>query len=251
VKISISRNLHVSALVNSVKYKRILIKISGEVLQGTQSFGIENEAVTRIVKELVEIHTQGVDIGLVIGGGNFFRGATSAVDGMKRFQADEIGMLATVQNAIVLHAKLDEYHVHSEIFTAKPVNNIGGCFTAEGAQSALRAGKICVFAGGTGNPYFTTDTAAVLRALEIEADILLKGTKVDGVYDRDPVKFPDATIFRSITYKDYIQLNLKVLDLTAISLAKNHNLKIRVFNIREKGNILKAVSEDNFGSIIE
>ncbi len=234
-----------------MKYKRVLIKISGEVLQGTQSFGIENEAVTKIVKQLVEIHTQGVDIGLVVGGGNFFRGATSAIDGMKRFQADEIGMLATVQNAIVLNAKLNEYHVHSEIFTAKQVNHIGTFFTPEDAQSALRSGKVCLFAGGTGNPYFTTDTAAVLRALEIEADILLKGTKVEGVYDRDPIKFPDATLFQRVTYKDYIELNLKVMDLTAISLAKEHNLKIRVFNIREKGNILKAVSEDIFGSIIE
>lgn len=234
-----------------MKHKRVLIKISGEVLQGNQSFGIENEAVTQIVKELVDIHTQGVDVGVVIGGGNFFRGATSAIDGMKRSQADEIGMLATIQNAIVLHAKLDEYHVHSDIFTAKPVNNIGHCFTPEAAQSALRAGKICIFAGGTGNPYFTTDTAAVLRALEIDADILLKGTKVDGVFDRDPVKFPDATIFSSISYKDYLELNLKVMDLTAISLAKNNKLKIRVFNITEKGNILKAVNEDNFGSIIE
>jgi len=234
-----------------VKYKRVLIKISGEVLQGEQTFGIENEAVTRIVKELVEIHTTGVDIGIVIGGGNFFRGANSVIEGLSRTQADEIGMLATIQNAIALHAKLDEYHVHSKIFTAKPVNGIGSCFTTESAHAALLAGKICIFSGGTGNPYFTTDTAAVLRALEIEADILLKGTKVEGVFDRDPIKFPDATIFRSITYKDYIELNLKVMDLTAISLAKNNNLKVRVFNIRKKGNILKAVSEDNFGSMIE
>ena len=234
-----------------MKYKRILLKISGEILQGQNSFGIENEAVTRIVKELVDLHTKGLELGIVIGGGNFFRGATSAIEGMRRPEADAIGMLATVQNAIVLHEKLREYHVLSEIFTAKPVASIGTCFSSESAQAALRAGKVGLYAGGTGNPYFTTDTAAVLRALEIEADILFKGTKVDGVYDRDPVKYPDATLFNTISYADYIELNLKVMDLTAISLAKNNNLKIKVFNIKELGNISKAVFEDDFGSIIE
>jgi len=176
-----------------VKYKRILLKISGEILQGQKSFGIENEAVTRIVKELVDLHTKGLELGIVIGGGNFFRGATYAIEGMRRPEADAIGMLATVQNTIVLHEKLREYHVLSEIFTAETIASIGTCFSSENAQAALRAGKVGLYAGGTGNPYFTTDTAAVLRALEIEADILFKGTKVDGVYDRDPVEFPDAT----------------------------------------------------------
>ena len=234
-----------------MKYKRLLLKISGEILQGQNSFGVENEAVTRIVKELVDLHTKGLELGIVIGGGNFFRGATSAIEGMKRPEADAIGMLATIQNAIVLHEKLREYHVLSEIFTAKPTASIGTCFSSDAAQAALRAGKIGLYAGGTGNPYFTTDTAAVLRALEIEADILLKGTKVDGVYDRDPITNPDATFFDTISYSDYIELNLKVMDLTAITLAKNNHLKIKVFNIKEIGNISRAVLEDNFGSIIE
>ncbi|MBC8526834.1 MAG: UMP kinase [Candidatus Cloacimonetes bacterium] len=232
-------------------YKRILIKVSGEVLQGKCHSCIDNNAVTQIAQELIEVHNKGIEMGVVIGGGNFFRGASSVGNKMKRTDADNIGMLATIQNSIVLNEKFRELHTDSVVFTSQNIGNIGLPFNAERAKSALTNGKIVVFGGGTGNPFFTTDTAAILRTLEIEADIVLKGTKVDGVYDKDPIKFEDAKFFKTISFDDYIKLNLKIMDLTAISLAKEFHLPIKIFNINYYGNIQRAIFEDDFGSLIQ
>ncbi len=229
-------------------YKRILVKLSGEILQGEKSFGIDNSAIERISSELLEIHNDGIEIGIVVGGGNFFRGASNQE--MLRFSADDIGMLATVQNSIALADKFREMNSIATIFTSRKIAEIGVVFNAEKAISEIESEAILIFAGGTGNPFFTTDTAAILRALEINADIVIKGTKVDGIYDKDPVKYSDANLIKRISFDDYISKNLKVMDLTAISLAKEFHLPIKVFNIKNSGSIKKAICEENFGSII-
>ena len=231
-------------------YKRILLKLSGEVLQGQKSFGIDNTALAKIVKELIEIHNDGIEISIVIGGGNFFRGASAVASKMNRVQADNIGMLATIQNSIALKEKFNEFNTNSVIFTSCNIGNIGMIFNADKAKTALKNGVIAIFGGGTGNPFFTTDTAAVLRALETDSEIVIKGTKVDGIFDRDPKKYKNANFFKTISFDEYIKRNLKVMDLTSISLAKEFHLPIKVFNIQESGNIKKAIYNNNFGSII-
>ena len=229
-------------------FKRILVKLSGEILQGKKSFGIDDSAVERISKELVEIHNEGIEIGIVVGGGNFFRGASNQK--MQRNAADDIGMLATIQNSIALADKLNELNSNAEIFTSRKIAEIGIVFNAEKAISEIKSGNILIFGGGTGNPFFTTDTAAVLRALEIKANIVIKGTKVDGIFDKDPLKYPNANFIKSISFDDYIHNNLKIMDLTAISLAKEFQLPIKVFNIKNSGSIKRSIFEDNFGSTI-
>lgn len=232
------------------KYKRILLKLSGEVLQGKKSFGIDDLSLSKIVKELVEIHSDEIEIGIVIGGGNFFRGASVTASKMSRVQADNIGMLATIQNSIALMEKFKEFNTNSLIFTSQNISNIGIIFNADKAKTSLKNGIVAIFGGGTGNPFFTTDTAAVLRALETDSEIVIKGTKVDGIFDKDPQKFKDAIFFKTISFDEYIKRDLKVMDLTSISLAKEFKLPIKVFNIKESGNIKKAIYDDNFGSII-
>ena len=232
------------------KYKRVVLKLSGEILQGEESFGIDDSELTRIAQELVEIHNDGIEVGIVIGGGNFFRGASSIAKQMKRTAADDIGMLATLQNSIALYEKFKELNVQAEIFSARRVGNLGTLFDVEKAKVALSTEKITIFGGGTGNPFFTTDTAAILRALEIEAEIVIKGTKVDGIFDKDPQKSNNPNFFKTISFEEYIRRDLKVMDLTAISLAKEYHLPIKVFNIKKIGNIKRAIYEDDFGSII-
>jgi len=231
-------------------YKRILLKLSGEVLQGQKSFGIDDIALTKLVKELIEIHNDEIEICVVTGGGNLFRGASTVANKMNRVQADSIGMLATIQNSIALHEKFNELKAESVIFTSRNIGNIGTIFDSAKAKSALEGKVITIFGGGTGNPFFTTDTAAVLRALETDSEIVIKGTKVDGIYDKDPRKFKDAKLFRTISFDEYIKLNLKVMDLTSITLAKEFQLPIKVFNLKKYGNIKRAIYEDDFGSII-
>ncbi|MCK4338451.1 MAG: UMP kinase [Candidatus Cloacimonetes bacterium] len=231
-------------------YQRILLKLSGEVLQGQKSFGIDNTALTKIVKELIEIHNDGIEISIVIGGGNFFRGASAVASKMNRVQADNIGMLATIQNSIALKEKFNEFNTNSVIFTSCNIGNIGMIFNADKAKTSLKNGMIAIFGGGTGNPFFTTDTAAVLRALETDSEIVIKGTKVDGIFDKDPKKYKNAKFFITISFDEYIKRDLKVMDLTSISLAKEFHLPIKVFNIKESGNIKKAIYNNNFGSII-
>lgn len=231
--------------------KRILIKLSGEILQGDLPFGLSNAVVSDLVNEIVTIHDQGYQIAVVIGAGNFFRGASEMGKFMPRTDADNIGMLATVQNSIALKGKFLQMGASAEIYTSRKFGNIGQLFNADVVKNALDNDQIVVFGGGTGNPFFTTDTTAVLRALEINASVVLKGTKVDGIYDMDPVKNHDAKFYPRISYDDYIKLGLKVMDITAISLAREFNLPIKVFNVKNKKNISKAVMENEFGSIIK
>ncbi|MEA3474829.1 MAG: UMP kinase [Candidatus Cloacimonadota bacterium] len=231
-------------------YKRILLKLSGEVLQGQKSFGIDDIALTKLVKELIEIHNDGVQICIVTGGGNFFRGASTVANKMNRVQADSIGMLATIQNSIALYEKFNELNTESVIFASQNIGNIGTIFNSAKAKSALKNKVITIFGGGTGNPFFTTDTAAVLRALETDSEIVIKGTKVNGIYNKDPRKYKDAKLFKTISFDKYIKLNLKVMDLTSITLAREFQLPIKVFNIKKSGNIKKAVYDENFGSIV-
>ncbi|MBS3741166.1 MAG: UMP kinase [Candidatus Cloacimonetes bacterium] len=229
---------------------RIILKLSGEVLQGVKAFGISDEVITELAEEIVKLTQNNYEVGIVIGAGNFFRGAARAAENMNRVNADNIGMLGTLQNSIALNDKLMHLNEASEIFTSIKCGSIGKEFDHLSAKRALSEKKILIFAGGTGNPYFTTDTTAVLRALEVEADMVLKGTKVEGIYDKDPVKDSSAHLFNNISYDKYMELDLQVMDLTAIALAKKNQLPIKVFNIKNKENISRAVKENDFGSTI-
>ncbi|MEA2104515.1 MAG: UMP kinase [Candidatus Cloacimonadota bacterium] len=233
------------------KPKRILLKLSGEILQGDRPFGLSNDVVTEIVREIIKIHEHGFQIAVVIGAGNFFRGVSEMGNFMSRTEADNIGMLATIQNSIALKEKFLQLGVNAGIYTSRQFGNIGKVFSANLVNNALDNGQVAIFGGGIGNPFFTTDTTAVLRALEINATMVLKGTKVDGIFDKDPVKNDDAIFYPKITYDEYIKLNLRVMDLTAISLARENKLPIKVFNVRDNKNISKAVFENDFGSIIQ
>jgi uridylate kinase len=233
-----------------LRFRRILLKLSGEALMGDKAFGIDPDVLGRIASEIYEVHKKGLEIGIVIGGGNIFRGMNSSAYKMGRTAADNIGMLATVMNAIAMGEALNNMGIDTQVMSAIEMPKVAESFTAKRAVSHLKDKKIVLFAAGTGNPFFSTDTAAALRALEIEADALLKATKVDGVYDSDPVKNPSSKRFKSITYEEYIERGLKVMDMTSITLAMGQNLPIIVFSLREKGNILKVVSEQDTGTLI-
>jgi len=233
-----------------LKNNRIILKLSGEILQGNEPFGISDKIVTKVATEIIKVHNSDCEIGIVIGAGNFFRGAAEAAKHMNRVNADDIGMLGTVQNSIALSDKFAQLGADFEIFTSKNIAAIGKVFNHIEAKKALTEKKIVIFAGGTGNPFFTTDTTAVLRALEVDADLILKGTKVDGVYDKDPVKETEAKLFKQISYRKYMELDLEVMDMTAISLAKKNQIPIKVFNITDTENITKAVTDSDFGSTI-
>lgn len=233
-----------------MKNKRIVLKLSGEILQGKKSFGLSDEVITELSQKLIDLNKEDFEIGLVIGAGNFFRGAAQAARNMNRVNADKIGMLGTVQNSIALNDKLSQLGAESVIFTALNFTSIGRVFDHEAARKTLQDKKIVIFAGGTGNPYFTTDTTAVLRALEVGAELVIKGTKVDGIYDKDPVQHDDAKFYKNISYEEYLDMNLEVMDLTAIALAKENQLPIKVFNIKDKNNISRAFKEKEFGSTI-
>lgn len=233
-----------------MKNKRLVLKLSGEVLQGENAFGISDPVITEIAENIISLQESGYEIGIVIGGGNFFRGAQKAAENMVRASADNIGMLATLQNSIALNDKFIQLGTDSVIFTSRKFGNIGREFNHIEAKQALSQKKIAIFAAGTGAPFFTTDTAAILRALEVEAGRVVKGTKVDGIYDKDPVKHTSAKFFPKISYDKYLQLELKVMDITAISLAREYQLPIKIFNIKKKSNIVQAVKNEEFGSII-
>lgn len=232
------------------RYKRVLLKLSGEALQGDRGYGIAPPIIEGIAQELKEVHALGVELGIVIGGGNIFRGVAASAQGMDRASADYMGMLATVINALALQEALESIEVPTRVQTAIEMQALAEPYIRRRAVRHLEKNRFVIFAAGTGNPYFTTDTAAALRANEINAQIILKATKVDGIYDADPMTNPDAKRFDKLTYMEVLQRNLKVMDSTAISLCKDNALPIMVFNMHEKGNIRRAVTGEPIGTLV-
>ncbi len=232
------------------KFKRILLKLSGEALQGTDNYGINAKILSTISSEIKEIHEQGVEVTVVIGGGNIFRGISGASTGMDRSTADYMGMLATVINALALQDSLERNGVLTRVQTALEIKQVAEPFIKRRAIRHIEKGRVVIFAAGTGNPFFTTDTAATLRALQINADIILKATKVDGVYDKDPMKFKDAIKFDELSYMDILKKELKVMDATAISLCMEEKIPIIVFNLFKKGNIKRIIDGEKIGTIV-
>lgn len=233
-----------------MKYQRILLKLSGESLMGEQSYGIDPKKVAAFVQEIKEVYNQGVAIGLVIGGGNIFRGLSKAGRQMNRTQGDFMGMLATVINGMALQSVLLQNDLSALLLSGLKIDKVADEVTPLRAQQALSAGQIVIFSGGTGNPFFTTDTGAVLRALEIDADVILKGTRIDGIYDKDPEKYPDANKFEQISYEEALQKELKIMDTTAFALAKDNQLPIVVFDMDTKGNLAKVVNGEKIGTLV-
>jgi len=222
-------------------YRRVLLKISGEALMGEQNYGIDVNVARAVAEELKAVHQMGVQVAVVVGGGNIFRGVSKSAGNMDRSSADYIGMLATVMNAVVLQDALEKIHVDTRVLSAVDIPQLAEPFIRRRAVRHLEKGRVVIFAAGTGNPYFTTDSAAALRALEIKADIILKATKVDGVYSADPVLDATAELFNEITYRQVLEKELKVMDASAISLCMDNGLPIIVFNMREAGNIRRVV----------
>ena len=231
-------------------YRRVLVKLSGEALMGSQSFGIDRAVAAQIAGEVAEIRGLGVELAIVIGGGNIFRGVKASAVGMDRAQADYMGMLATVINALALQDALEQEGVHTRVVSAIEMRAVAEPFIRRRAVRHLEKGRVVVFAAGTGNPYFTTDTAAALRAMEIKAEAILKATKVDGIYSADPVTDPTATKFDSLSYLDVIDRRLKVMDATAVSLCMDNKLPIVVFNLRVPGNMKRAILGEPIGTTV-
>lgn len=235
-----------------LKYKRVLLKLSGEILMGEKTYGVDPESILNIARQVCEVKEAGVEIGIVIGGGNIFRGSVeNAAHGIDRVSADYMGMLATVINSLALQDALEKLGTFTRVQTAIQMHQVAEPYIRRRAIRHLEKGRIVIFAAGTGNPYFTTDTAASLRAIEIGAQVILKGTKVDGVYDKDPKEFPNALRFERLRYIDVLNKGLKVMDATAVSLCMDNKLPILVFNIREEGNLLKAALGEPIGTIVE
>jgi len=233
-------------------YKRILLKLSGEALMGEQNYGIDTAVARSVAEEIKSVKELGVEVAIVVGGGNIFRGVSKSAGNMDRSSADYIGMLATVMNAVVLQDALEKLDVYTRVLSAIDIPQLAESFIRRRAIRHVEKGRVVIFAAGTGNPFFTTDSAAALRALEIKADIILKGTKVDGVYSADPVTNPDATRFKEISYQQVLEKHLKVMDASSISLCMDNNLPIMVFDMRERGNIVKAVQGDlSIGTIVK
>ena len=233
------------------KYQRILLKISGEALAGPRGFGLDGEVLLRLAQEIKEVHEAGIEMGVVVGGGNFFRGMKAAVDqGMDRSMADYMGMLATVQNSIALQDYLERAGVATRVQSAIEMKEIAEPFIPRRAMRHLEKRRIVIFAAGTGNPFFTTDTAAVLRATQIGAQAIFKATDVDGVFDKDPQKFPDAVRFDTLTYLEVLDRGIKVLDSTAITLSMDNKLPIVVFNMEVAGNIKRAAMGEDVGTVV-
>jgi uridylate kinase len=231
-------------------YKRIVLKLSGEALAGGRGFGLDSGKVAEITGELAEVHALGVQIGVVVGGGNFFRGVAEQAKHMDRVSADNMGMLSTIINAIALQDALEKQGVECRVMTAVFMNQLAEPYLRRRAVRHLEKGRVVIFAAGTGNPYFSTDTAASLRAMEIKADVLLKATKVEGIYSADPVLNKDAVKFDKITYMDILQKGLKVMDLTAVSMCQDNNLPLIVFNMNQPGNIRRVVMGEKIGSLV-
>jgi len=231
-------------------YQRVLLKLSGEVLAGEEGFGIDPTKATQLAVEVKSIHDLGIDIGLVIGAGNIFRGMQAAAKGMQRVTGDYLGMLATIMNAICVQDALENLGTVTRTLSAITVAQIAEPYIRRRAIRHLEKGRIVVVAGGTGNPYFTTDTAAALRATELGAEVLIKGTKVDGVYDKDPVVHSDAIKYDRVSYTEAIQKELRIMDMTAISLCKENSLPIKVFNINRNGDLKKLILGEPIGTLV-
>ena len=234
-----------------VEYKRILLKLSGESLMGDQGYGIDSERLDDYASQIKEISDLGVEIGIVIGGGNIFRGLSGASEGFDRVKGDSMGMLATVINGLALSSALDNINCKNSLMTSIRMEPIGEYYSKRKALEYFEAGKVVIISGGTSNPYFTTDTASSLRGIEIEADIFLKGTRVDGVYSDDPEKNPDATKFAEITFDEIYSKGLKIMDLTATTMCMENNLPVYVFDMDTKGNLKKVILGEKIGTLVK
>jgi uridylate kinase len=231
-----------------LKYKRILLKLSGESLMGSLGYGIDPEILIFFAKEVKKIHELGVEIGVVIGGGNIYRGLNAGKQGIDRVTGDQMGMLATVINALALQNAFEESGMYTRLMTAIKMDEMAEPYIRRRAIRHMEKGRVVIFGAGTGHPYFSTDTAASLRAVEIEADVILKGTRVDGVFDSDPEKNPEASMFKEISYLDVMNKNLRVMDMTAISLCQENDLPIVVFNMNIEDNLLKIATGESLGT---
>ncbi len=237
--------------MEKLKYKRILLKLSGESLMGKKGFGIDHNVLKFFADEIEKIHVIGTEIGVVIGGGNIYRGLSASDQGIDRVTGDQMGMLATVINSLALQNAIEHKGIFTRLMSAIHMEEIAEPYIRRRAIRHLEKGRIVIFGAGTGHPYFSTDTAASLRAVEIEADIIIKGTRVDGVYDSDPEKNPEASKFDIISYLDVLQKNLRIMDLTAVSLCRENNLPMAVFNMDVPDNLLKLIKGENIGTLIK
>jgi len=236
--------------MSSAKYRRILLKLSGESLMGNKGFGIDPDMLRFFAEEIKTVHNVGVQVGIVIGGGNIFRGLAAEGQGIDRVTGDLMGMLATTINSLALQNAIEKAGVFSRLMTAIKMDEIAEPYIRRRAIRHLEKGRVVIFSAGTGHPYFSTDTAAALRAVEIEADVIIKGTRVDGVFDSDPEKNPEAKQFEGISYLDVMNKNLRVMDLTAISLCQENDLPLQVFNMNVTGNLLRVVMGENIGTFV-
>ena len=234
----------------TTKYKRVLLKLSGEALMGDQGFGIDPHVVARIASEIKDIHDLGVQVAIVIGGGNIFRGIKASAEGFDRVTADHMGMLATVINALSIQDALEKMDVYTRVLSAIEMRSVAEMYIRRRAIRHLEKRRVVIFAAGTGNPYFSTDTTAALRAMEIKAEVILKATKVDGIYDADPVKVANAKLYAEIAYMDVLTQGLGVMDTTAISLCMDNKVPIIVFNIKTRGNIRRVIEGEKIGSLV-
>ncbi|MBR4739079.1 MAG: UMP kinase [Bacteroidales bacterium] len=233
-----------------MKYNRILLKLSGESLMGSQSYGIDPAMLTQYAQDIKAVVERGVQVGIVIGGGNIFRGLSGASKGMDRVQGDYMGMMATLINSMALQAELEKQGLKTELLGGLTVEPVCKAMSRRRAVEAMQEGRVVIISGGTGNPFFTTDTASTLRAVEIQADVILKGTRVDGVYTADPEKDPTAVKYQTLTYSEALEKKLKIMDLTAFALAEDNNLPIYVFDMNRPGNLLRVVEGENVGTLV-
>ncbi|MBR1768957.1 MAG: UMP kinase [Bacteroidales bacterium] len=233
-----------------MNYKRILLKLSGESLMGKQQYGISEEMLTTYCQQVKQVHQSGVQVAIVIGGGNIYRGLSGSAKGMDRVQGDYMGMMATMINSLALQGELERQGVKTELLGGLSIEPFCKSFSRRKALEVLNQGKVLIIGGGTGNPFFTTDTASVLRAIEIQADVILKGTRVDGIYTADPEKDPKATKYKELTFDEALEKGLKVMDLTAFALCKENNLPIYVFDMNKEGNLQKVISGEEIGTIV-
>ena len=237
--------------MSELAYRRVLLKLSGEALMGAEDYGIDPGVIGRIAREIIEVREAGAEIGLVIGGGNIFRGAGLAAGGMDRVTGDQMGMLATVINALAMQDALEKLGAKCRVMSAIKINDVCEDYIRRRAMRHLEKGRVAIFAAGTGNPFFTTDSGAALRAIEIGADLLLKATKVDGVYDKDPKKHPDATRYQKLSYDEVIARNLQVMVTAAFALARDSDLPLRVFDMSQPGTLLRILRGEDIGTLVQ